>query len=103
MGGVCGWSGCAVYVSPLFDLTKLTNFADDNFIIRMGRSIRELAETMKTSLEVIITWLKDSGLKVNESKTEMCFFHRSESRIVEVLIGDKLIKSVNEINECSWR
>ena len=28
----------------------------------------------------------------------MCFFHRSESRVVQVLVGGKLIKSVNEMN-----
>ena len=47
---------------------------------------------------IVIAWLKDSGLKVNEAKTEMCFFHRSECRVVQVLVGGKLIRSVNEMN-----
>ena len=31
----------------------------------------------RMSLELIISWLIDSGCKVNESKTELCVFHKS--------------------------
>ena len=32
-GSVLGHVLCALFVSPLFDLTQLTNFADDNFYL----------------------------------------------------------------------
>ena len=53
---------------------------------------------MSVSLETIIQWLRDSGLKVNETKTEICIFHRSEIRVVEIRVGLNLVKSVNEMN-----
>ena len=57
-----------------------------------------LANEMRVSLETIIQWLRDSGLKVNESKTEICVFHRSEVRVIEIMVGLNLVKSVNEMN-----
>ena len=77
-GSILGPFLYAVYVSPLFDLQKLTNFADDNFIVRWNRQIEVLIDDMQKSLEMITKWLKNSGLKVNESKTEICLFHRMD-------------------------
>ena len=69
----------ALFVSPLFDLAKMTMFADDNYIIRHGKHIPDLINQMKTTLEIIIKWLKQSGLKVNDSKTEICLFYRKDT------------------------
>jgi hypothetical protein len=49
-------------------------------------------------LEKIIKWLKGSGLKVNESKTEICIFHQSGNTDGKLLIDNVLITSKNEIN-----
>ena len=43
----------AIYVSPLFDLTPLTNFADDNFAIKWSKAIPELTENLQPDLEMI--------------------------------------------------
>ena len=59
----------AIYVSPLFDLEKMTNYADDNFIIKSSKTLVSLIDDMEKSLESITKWLKKSGLKVNEDKT----------------------------------
>jgi hypothetical protein len=40
----------AIYVSPLFDHHNQTNFADDNFIIRLNSNITELVVDLKRSL-----------------------------------------------------
>ena len=61
-------------MSPLFDLEKLTKFADDNFAVRWAKTIEELKTKMETSLDITIKWMKASGLKVNENKTELCLF-----------------------------
>jgi hypothetical protein len=57
----------------------LTPLADDNFTIRWHTSIDELIQDMKKDLEIMAKWLKDSGMKVNGSKTEMCVFHRMDT------------------------
>lgn len=43
----------AIFVSPLFDLEKLTNYADDNFIIRWEKVLSKLITSMEKSLEAI--------------------------------------------------
>ena len=37
----------AMFVSPLFDLAKMTKFADDNFIIKFNKCITQLIDDMK--------------------------------------------------------
>ena len=57
----------AIYVSPLFDLTQQTNFADDNFYIKWNAAdLGALTVHLKKKLEMITKWLRDSGLIVNE-------------------------------------
>ena len=41
----------------------------------------------------IIKWLKDSGLKVNESKTEICLFHRLDQNPITIKVSGSEIKS----------
>jgi hypothetical protein len=59
----------------LYDLEKLTTFVDDNYVIGYHKekdlALKELGE----KLVRIVKWLKDSELKVNEKKTELCIFH----------------------------
>ena len=52
---------------------------------------------MRESLEAITKWLKDSGLKVNESKTEMCLFHRSDNKIINFDLNNVNLKSTPQI------
>ena len=49
-------------------------FADDNYAIRYNKHLAQLTKEIKDTLELIIKWLKDSGLKVNDEKTEVCLF-----------------------------
>jgi hypothetical protein len=97
-GSILGPFLYAVYVSPLFDLQKLTNFADDNFIVRWNRQIEVLIDDMEKSLEMITKWFRDSGLKVNESKTEICLFHRMDYPPIVIKIGDSTIKTSKSMN-----
>ena len=53
---------------------------------------------MSEKLTLITKWLKESGLKVNESKTELCIFHRRENTNGRLVIDGVLIESKNEIN-----
>ena len=40
--------------------------------MRWAKTINELKLKMEESLTTIINWMKASGLKVNEEKTEIC-------------------------------
>ena len=42
-----------IYILPLFDLEKMTNYADDNLIIRYNASIVELINDIGKSLKAI--------------------------------------------------
>ena len=67
-GSILGPILYAIFISPLFDLAKMTKFTDDNFIIKFNKCLSKLIDDMKQTLEIIIKLLKDSGLRVNDSK-----------------------------------
>ena len=92
-GSILGPILYAIFVSPLFDLIKMTNYADDNYVIRCNKCIAALINDMQKSLEAITKWLKKSGLKVNESKTEMCLFHRNDAAPIQITVNNAIIKS----------
>jgi hypothetical protein len=97
-GSVLGPILYAIFVSPLFDLTEITNFADDNFVLQFNTQINALIRDMEMRLEMIVKWLKDSGLRVNESKTELCLFHRNDTRSISISIQDQQIFSKKSMN-----
>jgi hypothetical protein len=74
-GSILGPILYALFLRALYDLEKLTTFADDNYVIGYRKekdlALRELGE----KLVRIVKWLKDSGLEVNEKKSELCIFH----------------------------
>ena len=78
-GSILGPILYALFVSPLFDLAKMTLFADDNYVLKHGKQIPELINQLKSTIEIIIKWLKESGLKVNDDKTEICLFYRKDT------------------------
>ena len=97
-GSILGPILYAMFVSPLFDLAKMTKFADDNFIIRYCKVLSDLIDDMKQCLEMIIKWLKDSGLKVNDSKTEICLFHKADAHQINLVINGNIINSKPTMN-----
>ena len=97
-GSILGPILYAIYVSPLFDLTELCNFADDNFALTWHKNKQIAITLMENKIALIIKWLKDSGLKVNESKTELCLFYRKDTPAIEITINNEAVKSKMEIN-----
>ena len=57
-------------------LKNKTCFADDKFPLVCNRNKLELVGMMDVKLKCIMEWLRDSGMKVKESKTDLCLFHR---------------------------
>ena len=47
---------------------------------------------------MMIRWLRDSGMTVNEAKTEVCLFYKSDVNAVNVTINNITIKSKPPIN-----
>ena len=97
-GSILGPILYAIYVSPLFDLTDLSNFADDNFAITWNPCKQNAINEMQTKLEIITTWLRKSGLKVNESKTELCLFFKRDTPPVEIILNNVSVKSKTSMN-----
>ena len=89
-GSVLGPILYTLFVSPLFDLTQLTNFADDNFYLEWNTNLGQLIENLEKKLEMITKWLLDSGLLVNESKTKVCLFHKNDQPKIVISIFNAL-------------
>ncbi len=97
-GSVLGPVLYAIYVSPLFDLTSITNFADDNFIVMWNGVLASLIDNLEKELEMITKWLRDSGLVVNCGKTEICIFHRCDQPTIQVRVAHNIAKSKKSMN-----
>ena len=97
-GSVLGPILYSLFVSPLLDLVKITLFADDNYVITWNKHRVNLISEMQTKLKIITDWLRDSGLKVNEIKTELCLFHRRDQPFVQLMVNDQVITSKNSMN-----
>ena len=82
----------------LFDITSITNFADDNFCLDWNSKLEVLIIDLKTKLEMITKWLRDSGLVVNEFKTEICLFHRNDQPLIKVKVDGAVITSKKSMN-----
>ena len=46
-----------------------------------------LTRLMERKLEITIDWLKKSGMKVNEAKTDLCLFHARDTTPISVNIN----------------
>ena len=97
-GSVLGPILYSLFVSPLLDLVKITLFADDNYILTWNKQRGPLLAEMQTKLSIITDWLRDSGLKVNESKTELCLFHRKDQLPIQITLNNEVIVSKSSMN-----
>ena len=78
-GSILGPILYAIFISPLFEIEKLTCFADDKFPLAWNSDKSVLVGIMEVKLKRVMDWLKDSGMKVNESKTDLCLFYKGDS------------------------
>ena len=97
-GSILGPTLYAIFVAPLFDIVYLEGFADDMFIPREGSILTTLVHDMEDSLDSISKWYSQSGLVVNQSKTEICLFYKTDIESVEVTVGTERIKTLKEMN-----
>jgi hypothetical protein len=92
-GSVLGPVLFSLFIRPIYDVESITTYADDNYVMKIYTNKNIVLRQVKNSVEVILKWLKDSGLMVNESKTELCVFHRSQRTRINMTIGEHTVKS----------
>ena len=82
----------------LFDLTELSNFADDNFVLTWTSNQETANNLMVIKLKLITKWLSNSGLKEYESKTEKCLFYIKGTPNLWLNINNTQINLTKQIN-----
>ena len=97
-GSILGPVLYAMFIAPVFDIENLYAFADDKFVPTIGDDKAELVRNTETSIENIRKWIKQSGLKINEKKTEICLFYKRDTDPVNVMIGEDLVTTSDTIN-----
>ena len=97
-GSILGPILYAIFVSPLFDICELSAFADDNFIPKCNKNLVPLISDMERSLDSITKWLIQSGMKVNNEKTELCLFYKNDVAPINLTIQNVIVRSKTSIN-----
>ena len=97
-GSILGPILYAIFIRPVYKIEKMTTFADDNYVVSLNKNKEAAIENLGGKLKKIIRWLKESGLKVNESKTEFCVFHRTLNTEGSLMVDELLIDAKTEIN-----
>ena len=69
---------------------KVTNLVSIGNLIDLEPNfdLKSLIAEIERDLKIIVDWLKGSGLKVNEGKTEICLFHRHNIGKVEINLNN---------------
>ena len=97
-GSILGPVLYALFVSPILDLEKLTLFADDNYAVVWNKDKNLLILNMQRKLERITNWLVKSGMKVNETKTELCLFHKRDQPPITLVLNNQTLTSKPQMN-----
>ncbi len=97
-GSILGPILYAIFVSPLFDICELSSFADDIYIPRCGGDVVILTNDMEKEIEAITKWLKKSGLKVNDEKTDICLFSKNNHAPLSLKLNNVNIVTKQQIN-----
>ena len=91
-GSILGPVLYALFTSAVGDLTDtLSTFADDNY--QMNSDLMENIAVQKclTDLAITMKFLTESGLKINNEKTEICVFNRKDTKTKSVVINGQNI------------
>jgi hypothetical protein len=93
-GSVLGPVFYTIFVSLLFNIIPLLLFADNSYTVELNACKINLVKDMEKSLEAISKWLRKSGLKVNDDKTDLCLIYNRYTTPISV--GNTIIKSRSE-------
>jgi hypothetical protein len=88
----------AIFILPMFDIELLFSFADDTYVPKSNKKVKEAIIDLNKSLESITKWLRQSGLKVIQSKVCVCLFHKRDCAPVRITLRNGIIVSSNTQN-----
>ena len=97
-GSILGPILYSLFVSPLTEMEKIILFADDNYLLEWSENKSIVIINMQNKITRITNWLTDSGLMVNEAKTELCLFHRNDHPPIVVNINNRNLQSKKSMN-----
>ena len=80
-----------IFKSSVFDVEDVFSFVDNNFKPRCDRSLHLLVDVVEKALETTTKWMRKSGLKVNEAKTEACLFYKRDCMPARIKLGADVI------------
>jgi len=82
-----------LFIQPIYDLLSMTSYADDNYLLEHDKDIQSTIGKVKMKSEILTSWFRKSGLKINEKKTEFCIFHKQDVGKTEVVIDNTKVQS----------
>jgi len=92
-GSVLGPLLFAIFIAPMFELVNVSSFADDSYLSESDHDLETMVQKLQTEANVLMGWFKSSGLVVNETKTEICIFHKTKKIKKTFIIGNENIES----------
>ena len=81
----------SLFVSPLLQL-------EDNFALVWNKNKDILLNEMQKKIERIPKWLRESGFKVNENKTELWLFHKKDQPTINLTFNNQIRDSKKQMN-----
>jgi hypothetical protein len=72
-------------------------YADNTYTITSARTKENAAAKLGKALTMITLWFKGSGLKVNETKTEITIFYKNNCNPADVLINGTTVRTKDTI------
>jgi len=100
-GSVLGPVIFNIFMRPLADeVDNITSYADDTYGIVEIDNIDNIDNKAMVSTKILdhLKWLRQTGMLVNDSKTEIMVMHKTEQKTVDFTINNEIIKSKNNMN-----
>ena len=96
-GSILGPILFSLFVSPGLKLNNVVSYADDSYTIVSDKIKDSALKNLGETLSRLSLWFKDSGLKVNENKTEITIFHKNNCHQQEIIINGAVIRTKETI------
>ena len=96
-GSVLGPVLFSLFIAPVLSLTNIVAYADDNYVVTTGKTRQEASNSIGKALTLASMWFKNSGLKVNEGKTEITLFYKNNCQFENVTVNETIIRTKDTI------
>lgn len=98
-GSVLGPVIFALCMSPLEEMisSEIVSYADDSYNSVVEDSKESMVEKLPEMLRKHVMWLRNSGMIVNDSKTELIIFSKDNNESLSISVGETVLKSQKSI------